>query len=83
MYKLFDKIIDIWKEKNNNKMVLALNTNTTLPTIYKVLNKENYNVSIINQMWIDIEDLMTEQEKIDIIMLLNLLWGIENENRGY
>lgn len=73
MYKLFDKIIDIWKEKNNNKMILALNTNTTLPTIYKVLNKENYNVSIINQMWIDIQELMTEQEKIDIILLLNLL----------
>ena len=73
MYKLFDKIIDIWKETNNNKMILALNTNTTLPTIYKVLNKENYNVSIINQMWIDIQYLITEQEKLDIIMLLNLL----------
>lgn len=73
MYKLFDKIIDIWKETNNNKMILALNTNTTLPTIYKVLNKKNYNVSIINQMWIDIQDLITEQEKLDIIMLLNLL----------
>lgn len=72
MYKYFNKIIDVWVEKCNDKMKLAYQTETTLPTVYKVINKDGYNLAIIAQMWADIQEYLTDRDKLEIMAILNL-----------
>lgn len=73
MDKFFDYIIDLWLEKINNKMRLAYETESTLPTVYRVINKERYNLTIIQQMWLDIRPYLKDDERLQIIVLLDLI----------
>lgn len=73
MYKLFNKIIDMWISHIDNKIKLAYETNVTMPTIYKTINKDGYNLTVINQMWLDIQDYITDDDKLEIILVLGLI----------
>lgn len=73
MYRLFNKIIDIWLKNIDNKIKLAYSTGTTLPTVYKTINKDGYNLTVINQMWVDIQDYLTDEDKLEMIIMLGLL----------
>lgn len=77
MINFFNKIIDLWVknfgDNTNNKINLAYRTVTSVPTVYNVINKDSYNIYIINQMWKDLEDVMTDEDKLEIILLLKLV----------
>ena len=77
MINFFNKIIDLWVknfgDNTNNKINLAYKTVTSVPTVYNVINKDSYNIYIIKQMWKDLEDVMTDEDKLEIILLLKLV----------
>lgn len=73
MYKFFNKIIDLWLKYDGDKLKLAYKSDTTMPTIYKVLNKDGYNIQVISQMWIDIQDYLEDEDKLQMMVMLKLV----------
>lgn len=73
MYEFFNKIIDLWLKYDGDKLKLAYKSDTTMPTIYKVLNKDGYNIQVISQMWIDIQDYLEDEDKLQMMVMLKLV----------
>jgi hypothetical protein len=77
MINFLNKIIDLWVKNfgddSNNKISLAYRSITSVPTVYNVINKDSYNMYVINHMWKDLEDVITDEDKLEIILLLKLV----------
>ena len=77
MINFLNKIIDLWVkyfgDKSNNKINLAYRSVTSVATVYNVINKYSYNMYVINHMWKDLEDVITDEDKLEIILLLKLV----------
>lgn len=77
MINFLNKIIDLWVknfgDNSNNKINLAYRSVTSVATVYNVINKYSYNMYVINHMWQDLEDVITDEDKLEIILLLNLV----------
>ena len=77
MINFLNKIIDLWVKKfgddSNNKISLAYRSVTSVATVYNVINKYSYNMYVINHMWQDLEDVITDEDKLEIILLLKLV----------
>ena len=77
MINFLNKIIDLWVknfgDNSNNKINLAYRSVTSVATVYNVINKYSYNMYVINHMWKDLEDVITEEDKLEIILLLKLV----------
>ena len=76
MINFLNKIIDLWVknfgDNSNNKINLAYRSVTSVATVYNVINKYSYNMYVINHMWQDLEDVITDEDKLEIILLLKL-----------
>lgn len=77
MINFLNKIIDLWVknfgDNSNNKINLAYKSITSVATVYNVINKYSYNIYVINHMWKDLEDVITDEDKLEIILLLKLV----------
>ena len=77
MINFLNKIIDLWVknfgDNSNNKINLAYRSLTSVATVYNVINKYSYNMYVINHMWQDLEDVITDEDKLEIILLLKLV----------
>ena len=77
MINFLNKIIDLWVKNfgddSNNKISLAYRSITSVATVYNVINKYSYNMYVINHMWQDLEDVITDEDKLEIILLLKLV----------
>ena len=77
MIEFLNKIIDLWVrnfgDNSNNKINLAYRSITSVATVYNVINKYSYNIYVINHMWEDLEDVITDEDKLEIILLLKLV----------
>ena len=77
MITFLNKIIDLWVKNfgddSNNKISLAYRSITSVATVYNVINKYSYNMYVINHMWEDLEDVITDEDKLEIILLLKLV----------
>lgn len=73
MYKFFDKIIDLWLQYDGDKMKLAYQSVTTMPTVYNVINHNSYNISVISTMWQDIQNYIEDEDKMQMIVMLKLV----------
>ena len=77
MINFLNKIIDLWVknfgDNSNNKINLAYRSVTSVATVYNVINKYSYNMYVINHMWEDLKDVITDEDKLEIILLLNLV----------
>ena len=77
MINFLNKIIDLWVKKfgdnSNNKINLAYRSLTSVATVYNVINKYSYNMYVIDYMWRDLEDVITDEDKLEIILLLKLV----------
>ena len=77
MINFLNKIIDLWVKNfgddSNNKISLAYRSMTSVATVYNVINKYSYNMYVINHMWQDLEDVITDEDKLEIILLLKLV----------
>lgn len=77
MINFLNKIIDLWVknfgDNSNNKINLAYKSVTSVATVYNVINKYSYNMYVINHMWKDLEDVITDEDKLEIILLLKLV----------
>ena len=77
MINFLNKIIDLWVknfgDNSNNKINLAYRSVTSVATVYNVINKYSYNMYVINYMWQDVEDVITDEDKLEIILLLKLV----------
>lgn len=77
MINFLNKIIDLWVknfgDNSNNKINLAYRSLTSVATVYNVINKYSYNMYVINHMWEDLEDVITDEDKLEIILLLKLV----------
>ena len=77
MINFLNKIIDLWVknfgDNSNNKINLAYRSATSVATVYNVINKYSYNMYVINHMWEDLEDVITDEDKLEIILLLKLV----------
>ena len=77
MIEFFNKVIDLWVrnfgDNSNNKINLAYRSVTSVATVYNVINKYSYNMYVINHMWKDLEDVITDEDKLEIILLLKLV----------
>ena len=77
MINFLNKIIDLWVKNfgddSNNKISLAYRSVTSVGTVYNVINKYSYNTYVINHMWQDLEDVITDEDKLEIILLLKLV----------
>ena len=77
MINFLNKIIDLWVKNfgddSNNKISLAYRSVTSVGTVYNVINKYSYNIYVINHMWEDLQDVITDEDKLEIILLLKLL----------
>ena len=77
MINFLNKIIDLWVknfgDNSNNKINLAYRSITSVATVYNVINKYSYNMYVINHMWQDLEDVITDEDKLEIILLLKLV----------
>ena len=77
MINFLNKIIDLWVKNfgddSNNKISLAYRSVTSVGTVYNVINKYSYNMYVINHMWQDLEDVITDEDKLEIILLLKLV----------
>ena len=77
MINFFNKIIDLWiknfGDSTNNKINLAYKSITSVATVYNVINKYSYNMCVINHMWEDLQDVITDEDKLEIILLLKLV----------
>ena len=77
MINFLNKIIDLWVKNfgddSNNKISLAYRSVTSVATVYNVINKYSYNMYVINHMWQDLEDVITDEDKLEIILLLKLV----------
>ena len=77
MINFLNKIIDLWVknfgDNSNNKINLAYKSITSVATVYNVINKYSYNIYVINHMWEDLEDVITDEDKLEIILLLKLV----------
>lgn len=77
MKRFLDKVIDLWVknfgDNSNNKINLAYKSITSVATVYNVINKYSYNMCVINHMWEDLEDVITDEDKLEIILLLKLV----------
>lgn len=77
MINFLNKIIDLWVKNfgnnSNNKINLAYRSVTSVATVYNVINKYSYNIYVINHMWEDLEDVITDEDKLEIILLLKLI----------
>lgn len=77
MINFLNKIIDLWVknfgDNSNNKINLAYRSVTSVATVYNVINKYSYNMYVINHMWEDLEDVITDEDKLEIILLLKLV----------
>ena len=73
MNRFLDKVIDLWVknfgDNSNNKINLAYRSVTSVATVYNVI----YNMYVINHMWEDLEDVITDEDKLEIILLLKLV----------
>ena len=77
MINFLNKIIDLWVknfgDNSNNKINLAYRSLTSVATVYNVINKYSYNMYVIDYMWQDLEDVITDEDKLEIILLLKLV----------
>ena len=77
MIEFLNKVIDLWVrnfgDNSNNKINLAYRSITSVATVYDVINKYSYNMYVINHMWKDLEDVITDEDKLEIILLLKLV----------
>ena len=77
MINFLNKIIDLWVknfgDNSNNKINLAYRSLTSVATVYNVINKYSYNMCVIDYMWRDLEDVITDEDKLEIILLLKLV----------
>ena len=77
MINFLNKIIDLWVknfgDNSNNKINLAYRSVTSVATVYNVINKYSYNMYVIGHMWKDLEDVITDEDKLEIILLLKLV----------
>ena len=77
MINFLNKIIDLWVknfgDNSNNKINLAYRSVTSVATVYNVINKYSYNIYVINHMWEDLQDVITDEDKLEIILLLKLV----------
>ena len=77
MIEFLNKVIDLWVrnfgDNSNNKINLAYRSLTSVATVYNVINKYSYNMYVINHMWKDLEDVITDEDKLEIILLLKLV----------
>ena len=77
MIEFLNKVIDLWVrnfgDNSNNKINLAYISVTSVATVYNVINKYSYNMYVINHMWKDLEDVITDEDKLEIILLLKLV----------
>ena len=77
MINFLNKIIDLWVKNfgddSNNKISLAYRSVTSVGTVYNVINKYSYNMYVINHMWEDLQDVITDEDKLEIILLLKLV----------
>ena len=77
MIEFLNKVIDLWVrnfgDNSNNKINLAYRSVTSVATVYNVINKYSYNMYVINHMWEDLEDVITDEDKLEIILLLKLV----------
>lgn len=77
MIEFLNKVIDLWVrnfgDNSNNKINLAYRSITSVATVYNVINKYSYNMYVINHMWKDLEDVITDEDKLEIILLLKLV----------
>ena len=77
MIEFLNKVIDLWVknfgDNSNNKINLAYRSVTSVATVYNVINKYSYNMYVINHMWKDLEDVITDEDKLEIILLLKLV----------
>lgn len=77
MKRFLDKVIDLWVknfgDNSNNKINLAYRSVTSVATVYNVINKYSYNIYVINHMWKELEDVITDEDKLEIILLLKLV----------
>lgn len=77
MINFLNKVIDLWVknfgDNSNNKINLAYRSVTSVATVYNVINKYSYNIYVINHMWEDLEDVITDEDKLEIILLLKLV----------
>ena len=77
MINFLNKIIDLWVknfgDNSNNKINLAYRSLTSVATVYNVINKYSYNMYVIDYMWKDLEDVITDEDKLEIILLLKLI----------
>ena len=77
MIEFLNKVIDLWVknfgDNSNNKINLAYRSVTSVATVYNVINKYSYNIYVINHMWKDLEDVITDEDKLEIILLLKLV----------
>ena len=77
MINFLNKIIDLWVknfgDNSNIKINLAYRSVTSVATVYNVINKYSYNIYVINHMWEDLQDVITDEDKLEIILLLKLV----------
>lgn len=77
MINFLNKIIDLWVknfgDNSNNKINLAYRSVTSVTTVYNVINKYSYNMYVINHMWEELQDVITDEDKLEIILLLKLV----------
>lgn len=77
MINFLNKIIDLWVknfgDNSNNKINLAYRSVTSVATVYNVINKYSYNMYVINHMWEELQDVITDEDKLEIILLLKLV----------
>ena len=77
MIEFLNKVIDLWVrnfgDNSNNNINLAYRSVTSVATVYNVINKYSYNMYVINHMWKDLEDVITDEDKLEIILLLKLV----------
>ena len=77
MIEFLNKVIDLWVknfgDNSNNKINLAYWSVTSVPTVYNVINKYSYNIYVRNHMWEELQDVITDEDKLEIILLLKLV----------
>ena len=77
MNRFLDKVIDLWvknfDDNSNDKINVAYKSITSVATVYNVINKYSYNMYVINHMWEDLQDVITDEDKLEIILLLKLV----------
>ena len=77
MIEFLNKVIDLWVrnfgDNSNNKINLAYRSVTSVATVYNVINKYSYNIYVINHMWEELQDVITDEDKLEIILLLKLV----------